>query len=59
MTLTKINNFLNERQPNKKIALANEIKQEDKQMFSNIMQQNTITINEKTYTYNKTKNKYM
>ena len=59
MTLTKINNFLNERQPNKKIALANEIKQEDKQMFSNIMQQNTITINKKTYTYNKTKNKYM
>lgn len=50
---------MNEKQPNKKIALANEIKQEDKQIYNNIMQQNAITINEKTYTYNKQKNKYI
>lgn len=59
MTITKINNFINERQPSFKIALANEIKQEDKQIFNNIMQQNIITINKKTYTYNKQKNKYI
>ena len=59
MTITKINNFINERQPNKKMALANEIKQEDKQIYNNIMQQNIITINGKTYTFNKQKNKYI
>lgn len=59
MTITKINNFINERQPNKKMTLANEIKQEDKQLYNNIMQQNIITINGKTYTYNKQKNKYI
>ena len=59
MTITKINNFINERQPNKKMELANEIKQEDKQIYNKIMQQSIITINEKTYTFNKQKNKYI
>lgn len=41
------------------MTLANEIKQEDKQIFNNIMQQNIITINGKTYTFNNQKNKYI
>ena len=59
MTITKINKFINARQPNKKMTLANEIKQEDKQIYNNIMQQTIITINGKTYTFNKQKNKYI
>lgn len=55
MTITKINNFINERQPNKKMALANEIKQEDKQIYNNIMQQNIITINKKNIHLQQTK----
>ena len=58
ITLNIINKFIQERQPNKKIELANIIKQ-NKELYAAIMQHTKININNCIYYYNITKNKYM
>lgn len=57
-----INKFLSETQPNKKIELANTIKNNasyglDK--YNKIMKQEPIYFGDKIYFYNKNKNKYI
>lgn len=56
--ITIINKFLAEKQPNKKMELKTQIKQQDKTTFDNIMQRLKITLNNKKYFYNDIKNKY-
>lgn len=58
MTIKLINDFLKERQPNKKIQLANTIKEYSKDLYSNIMMQNSILLNNKKYIYIWYENKY-
>lgn len=58
MTIKLINDFLKERQPNKKIQLAHTIKEYSKDLYSNIMMQNSILLNNKKYIYIWYENKY-
>lgn len=57
--LKLINEFLKERQPQQKIALANKLKKllsiED---YSKMMQQQLLKIDSEFYYYNRTQNKY-
>lgn len=60
--INTINKFLNETQPNKKIEIANTIKNSgiyglDK--YNKIMKQEPICLSGRTYFYNKNKNKYI
>lgn len=57
--ITQINKFLSEKQPNKKMELKNSIKTNNNELYTKIMQHSTLKIENKLYTYNITKNKYV
>lgn len=60
--INTINNFLNETQPNKKIQLANEIKNSGifgLEKYHKIMLQEPICLSGRIYYYNENKNKYI
>ena len=59
ITLKKINEFLKEKQPSLKMQLATILKNNDSILFSNIMQQKTIILNNKKYCYSINKKQYI
>ena len=60
--INTINKFLSETQPNKKIEIANTIKNNGIygiNTYNTIMKQEPIYLSDKIYFYNKNKNKYI